>query len=102
MGRACRSAHGFILVVPKQLRQFFRWAACLGVALTLASAEEGKWTPQQLLQFAPQWLKQQGLDLPVSRLWAPARGPGLLAATISTGGWSAGFVTATGLFLPNH
>jgi hypothetical protein len=85
-----------------QLRQFFRWAACLGVALTLASAEEGKWTPQQLLQFAPQWLKQQGLELPVSRLWDPARGTGLLAATISTGGCSAGFVTATGLFLTNH
>jgi hypothetical protein len=85
-----------------QLRQFSRWAACLGIALTLASAEEGKWTPQQLLQFPPRWLKQQGLELPVSRLWDPARGTGLLAATISTGGCSAGFVTATGLFLTNH
>jgi len=75
-----------------QLRQFSRWAACLGIALTLASAEEGKWTPQQLLQFPPQWLAQQGLQLPVSRLWDPARGTGLLAATISTGGCSAGFV----------
>ena len=85
-----------------RLRQFFRWAACLGIALTLVSAEEGKWTPQQLLQFPAQWLKQQGLELPVSRLWDPARGTGLLAATISTGGCSAGFVTATGLFLTNH
>jgi hypothetical protein len=89
-----------------QLRRSFRWAACLGIALgttlTQASAEEGKWTPQQLLQFPPQWLKQQGLELPVSRLWDPARGTGLLAATISTGGCSAGFVTATGLFLTNH
>ena len=85
-----------------QLRQFSRWAACLGIALTLASAEEGKWTPQQLLQFPPRWLKQQGLELPVSRLWDPARGTGLLAATISTGGCSAGFVTSTGLFLTNH
>ena len=41
-------------------------------------------------------------QLPVSRLWDPARGTGLLAATISTGGCSAGFVTATGLFLTNH
>jgi hypothetical protein len=89
-----------------QLRQSLRWAACLGIALgaafTPASAEEGKWTPQQLLQFPPQWLQQQGLELPVSRLWDPARGTGLLAATISTGGCSAGFVTATGLFLTNH
>ena len=93
---------GFILEVPMQLRQSSRWAACLGIAITLACAEEGKWTPQQLLQFPPQWLKQQGLELPVSRLWDPARGTGLLAATISTGGCSAGFVTATGLFLTNH
>jgi hypothetical protein len=89
-----------------QLRQSLRWAACLGIALgaafTPASAEEGKWTPQQLLQFPPQWLQQQGLELPVSRLWDPARGTGLLAATISTGGCSAGFVTGTGLFLTNH
>jgi Peptidase S46 len=85
-----------------QIRQSLRRAACLGIALTLASAEEGKWTPQQLLQFPPQWLKQQGLELPVSRLWDPARGTGLLAAAISTGSCSAGFVTATGLFLTNH
>ncbi len=91
-----------MLLVPMQLRQFSRWAACLGITITLASAEEGKWTPQQLLQFPAQWLKQQGLELPVSRLWDPARGTGLLAATISTGGCSAGFVSGTGLFLTNH
>ena len=80
-----------------------RWAACLCIAFALpASAAEGKWTPQQLLQFPPEFLRQQGLQLPVSRLWDPARGTGLLAATISTGGCSAGFVTATGLFLTNH
>ena len=80
-----------------------RWAACLCIALSLpASAAEGKWTPQQLLQFPPEFLRQQGLQLPVSRLWDPARGTGLLAATISTGGCSAGFVTASGIFLTNH
>src|SRR3954452_13883507 len=72
------------------------------LALSAASAEEGKWTPQQLLQFPPEYLKQQGLQLPVSRLWDPARGSGLLAAAISTGGCSAGFVTNTGIFLTNH
>ena len=73
-----------------------------GLAAGLARGEEGKWTPQQLLQFDPAWLKQQGLEVPVSRLWNPARGTGLLAATVSTGGCSGGFVTATGLFLTNH
>ena len=77
---------------PMRIRQTLRWAACLGIAVTLGVAEEGKWTPQQLLQFSPQWLKQQGLQLPVSRLWDPQRGVGLLAATISTGGCSAGFL----------
>jgi hypothetical protein len=77
------------------------WFA-LGALAASAWADEGKWTPQQLLQFDPAWLKQQGLELPVSRLWDPQRGTGLLAATVSTGGCSGGFVTATGLFLTNH
>jgi len=74
----------------------------LGALAASAWADEGKWTPQQLLQFDPAWLKQQGLELPVSRLWDPKPGTGLLAATVSTGGCSGGFVTATGLFLTNH
>ncbi len=85
-----------------QFRNWQRWALCLAAAVALARADEGKWTPQQLLQFDAAWLKKQGLELPVSRLWDPARGTGLLAATISTGGCSAGFVTSTGLFLTNH
>ena len=78
-----------------------------GLALTLAAATsafalEGKWTPQQVLQLDPQWLKQQGLELPPNRLWDPKRGTGLLAATISTGGCSGGFISPEGLFITNH
>jgi hypothetical protein len=40
----------------------------LAATLFSASAEEGKWTPQQILQFDAKWLKQQGLEIPVSRL----------------------------------
>jgi hypothetical protein len=65
-------------------------------------AGEGKWTPQQVLQLDPLWLRKQGLELPVSRLWDPKRGTGLLAATVSLGGCSAGFVSANGLILTNH
>src|SRR5512133_4402454 len=70
--------------------------------LALARADEGKWTPQQILQFPPATLQHMGLQLPLSRLWDPARGTVLLAATVSTGGCSGGFVTDTGLFLTNH
>ena len=68
----------------------------------MARAEEGKWTPQQVLQLDPQWLKRQGLELPVSRLWDPQRGTGLLSAAIALPGCSASFVSATGLILTNH
>ena len=77
----------------------------LAVALILACpliAAEGKWTPEQALQLDRAWLKQQGLELPPSRLWDPTRGEGLLSAVISTGGCSAGFVSSTGLFVTNH
>lgn len=66
------------------------------------SAAEGKWTPQQVLELDPKWLAEQGLKLPPSRLWDPQRGTGLLAATISTGGCSAGWISADGLFITNH
>ena len=65
-------------------------------------AGEGKWTPQQVLELDPKWLAKEGLQLPPSRLWDPKRGTGLLAATISTGGCSAGWISADGLFITNH
>ena len=80
---------------------WLKWASFLCLA-ALAQAEEGKWTPQQVLQLDPGWLKKQGLELPVSRLWDPRRGTGLLSGAVSLGGCSAGFVSATGLILTNH
>src|SRR5688572_30165352 len=75
-------------------------------ALLLASTtllgSEGKWTPQQVLELDPKWLKAEGLELPPERLWDPKRGTGLLAAAISTGGCSAGWISAEGLFVTNH
>jgi len=78
------------------------FAIWLLAAATPAFAEEGKWTPQQLLQLDPGWLKQMGLQVPVSRLWDPQRGTGLLAASVNTGGCSGGFVSANGLIVSNH
>ncbi|HEV7766907.1 MAG TPA: S46 family peptidase, partial [Thermoanaerobaculia bacterium] len=78
-----------------------RFAFLLLLSTSLFAAE-GKWTPQQVLELDPKWLAQQGLQLPPSRLWDPQRGTGLLAATISTGGCSAGWISADGLFITNH
>jgi len=77
--------------------------SALGILLAASlSAEEGKWTPQQVLDLDAAWLKQQGLELPVSRLWDPQKGTGLLSGAIALPGCSAGFVSATGLILTNH
>jgi hypothetical protein len=75
------------------------------LTLLLAStvfASDGKWTPQQVREIDPQWLKAQGLELPPERLWDPNRGTGLLAAAINVGGCSAGWISAEGLFVTNH
>ena len=55
-----------------------------------------------MLQLDPQWLKREGLELPVSRLWNPQRGTGLLAAAVALPGCSASFVSPNGLILTNH
>ncbi len=80
---------------------WMKWAAA-AICCAGLSAEEGKWTPRQVLELDPAWLRQQGLQLPAARLWDPQRGTGLLAAAVSLGGCSAGFVSASGLILTNH
>ncbi len=76
--------------------------ALLLLSATLTWAAEGKWTPQQVLELDPAWLKQQGLQLPATRLWDNKRGTGLLAATVALPGCSGAFVSADGLVLTNH
>src|SRR5581483_6425563 len=84
-----------------RIHRWFVWAACV-IAAVSGFAEEGKWAPQQVLQLDSAWLKALGLQLPVSRLWDPGRGTGLLTAAISVPGCSAAFVSATGLILTTH
>ncbi|WP_321477310.1 S46 family peptidase [uncultured Paludibaculum sp.] len=83
-------------------RTWTNWSVCLTLTAAMATAGEGKWTPQQVLQLDPLQLRKEGLQLPVSRLWDQKRGTGLLAAAVNIGGCSAGFVSATGLILTNH
>ena len=42
-----------------------------------AWALDGKWTPGQVLEISPKWLKQQGLKLSPAELWDAKRGTGL-------------------------
>ena len=71
------------------------------VSATDLHAVEGKWTPAQILEHDPAWLRELGLELPPGTLWGP-QGAGLLEAVISIGGCSAGFVSAEGLVATNH
>src|SRR6185436_13154299 len=77
-------------------------ASSLLAAPGISGASEGKWTPQQMLELDPAWLRAQGLRLKPSQLWDNQKGTGLLAGTINTEGCSGGFISPEGLFITNH
>ncbi|HEX3551782.1 MAG TPA: S46 family peptidase [Thermoanaerobaculia bacterium] len=67
----------------------------------VAMAVEGKWTPTQILELDPQWLRAQGLEVAPETLWS-RDGGGLLEAAVRISGCSAGFISARGLLITNH
>jgi hypothetical protein len=74
----------------------------LSLVAAPALAGEGKWTPQQVLELDPAWLKAQGLQVSPKRLWDPKRGTGLLAGAVNVGGCSGAFISESGLIITNH
>ncbi len=71
-------------------------------ALVGLKAEEGKWTPSQMLEIQEAELRAMGLRMEPKALWDPAKGSGLLSAAINISGCSASFVSETGLIATNH
>jgi hypothetical protein len=76
--------------------------ACVLSMASVALAGEGKWTPQQVQQLGPAWVKQQGFALPLSKLWDEKTGTGLLANAVQLPGCSGSFVSKSGLLITNH
>jgi hypothetical protein len=72
--------------------------------LTLSGAAlaiEGKWTPGQIQELDPKWLREQGLQAAPETLWS-RNGGGLLEAAVRISGCSAGFISERGLLITNH
>ncbi|MBK7865271.1 MAG: S46 family peptidase [Archangiaceae bacterium] len=68
----------------------------------LAFAGEGKWTPQQVLELGPAWVKSQGFALPLEKLWSEKKGGGLLGNAVALPGCTGSFVSPQGLLITNH
>ena len=62
---------------------------------------EGKWTPEQVLEHDPKWLRELGLEIPPEKLWS-REGGGLLEAAVKIDGCSSGFISPQGLMITNH
>ena len=77
-------------------------AMVLLTAAVAASAGEGKWTPQQVLELGPQWVKTQGFQLPLEKLWSEKKAGGLLGNAVALPGCTGAFVSAQGLLITNH
>ena len=46
----------------------------IALLLLVTLGGEGKWTPQQVVELGPAWVKSQGFQLPLNKLWDDKKG----------------------------
>jgi hypothetical protein len=92
-----RQAEDTMVKGTRELAFVMGMLACSGIA----AGVEGKWTPEQVLEHDPQWLRSLGLEIPPDTLWHPDGG-GLLEAAVRIGGCTASFISTQGLMITNH
>ncbi len=79
-----------------------RLIALVLLSSSAAWAVEGKWTPQQVLELGPAWVKAQGFQLPLDKLWNEKKSGGLLGNAIALPSCTGAFISAQGLLITNH
>ncbi len=65
-----------------------------------SAGDEGKWTPEQLLQFRAEQFRKLGLRIRPDKLWGSSRS--LLRATVIANGCSGAFISPQGLVVTNY
>jgi len=80
---------------------YFAFISAALLLAAAASADEGKWPPDQLLDHPTSWFVSLGLGVEPATLWS-RDGGGLLEAVANLNGCSSAIISAQGLLVTNY